>query len=126
LENYSIGQKSTALIAFVLAHQDKKLFIIDQPEDDLDNHTVAKEIIGRIRQLKPSTQFIFATHNPNILVLGDSEQVVICQYHDDENRIEFRRGSIDSPNIQQTAINIMEGGQEAFDRRKNVYQLWKR
>lgn len=125
LERYSIGQKSTALIAFVLAHEEKKLFIIDQPEDDLDNHTVAKEIIGRIRQLKPSTQFVFATHNPNILVLGDSEQVVICQYHDDENRIEFRQGSIDSPDIQQTAINIMEGGQEAFDRRKNVYQLWK-
>ncbi len=126
LERYSIGQKSTALIAFVLAHEEKKLFIIDQPEDDLDNYTVAKEIIGRIRQLKPSTQFVFATHNPNILVLGDSEQVVICQYHDDENRIEFRHGSIDSPDIQQTAINIMEGGQEAFDRRKNVYQLWKR
>jgi len=126
LENYSIGQKSTALIAFVLAHEDKKLFIIDQPEDDLDNHTVAKEIIGRVSQLKLSTQFIFATHNPNILVLGDSEQVVICQYHADENRIEFRQGSIDSPDIQQTAINIMEGGQEAFDRRKNVYQLWKR
>lgn len=125
LERYSIGQKSTALIAFVLAHEEKKLFIIDQPEDDLDNHTVAKEIIDRIRQLKPSTQFIFATHNPNILVLGDSEQVVACQYHDDEKRIEFRQGSIDSPDIQQTAINIMEGGQEAFDRRKNVYQLWK-
>lgn len=130
LENYSIGQKSTALIAFVLAHEDKKLFIIDQPEDDLDNHTVAKEIIGRIRQLKPSTQFIFATHNPNILVLGDSEQVVICEYHDDEDSIQskygFKYGSIDSADIQQTAINIMEGGQEAFDRRKNVYQLWKR
>lgn len=125
LERYSIGQKSTALIAFVLAHEEKKLFIIDQPEDDLDNHTVAREIIGRIRQLKPSTQFLFATHNPNILVLGDSEQVIICQYHDDENRIEFKQGSIDSPVVQQTAINIMEGGQEAFDRRKNVYQLWK-
>lgn len=125
LERYSIGQKSTALIAFVLAHEEKKMFIIDQPEDDLDNHTVAKEIIGRIRQLKPTTQFLFATHNPNILVLGDSEQVVICQYHDDEERIEFRQGSIDSPNVQQTAINIMEGGQDAFDRRKNVYQLWK-
>jgi predicted ATPase len=125
LERYSIGQKSTALIAFVLAHEDKRLFIIDQPEDDLDNYTVAKEIIGRIKQLKPSTQFIFATHNPNILVLGDSEQVVVCQYHDDEERFEFRQGSIDSPDVQQTAINIMEGGQEAFDRRKNVYQLWK-
>lgn len=124
LENYSIGQKSTALIAFVLAHEEKKLFIIDQPEDDLDNYTVAGEIIDRVKKLKPCIQFIFATHNPNILVLGDSEQVIICQYHDDEQRIEFTHGSIDKSDIQQTAINIMEGGKEAFDRRKNVYQLW--
>jgi predicted ATPase len=126
LEQYSIGQKSTALISFVLAHEDKKLFIIDQPEDDLDNHTVAKEIIGRISHLKPSTQFIFATHNPNILVLGDSEQVVACKYHDDKQRTEFSLiGSIDNELIQQEAINIMEGGREAFDRRKNIYQTWK-
>ncbi|MBX2926262.1 MAG: AAA family ATPase [Saprospiraceae bacterium] len=125
LERYSIGQKSTALIAFVLAHEDKKLFIIDQPEDDLDNYTVAKEIIGRISELKPSTQFLFATHNPNLLVLGDSEQVVVCSYHDDEGRIDFKHGSIDKVDIQQTAINIMEGGKDAFDRRKNIYQTWK-
>lgn len=125
LEHYSIGQKSTALISFVLSDERKKLFIIDQPEDDLDNHTVAMEIIGRISQLKPTTQFIFATHNPNILVLGDTEQVVICEYHQNSEQPEFKQGSIDSPKIQQTAINIMEGGQEAFDRRKNVYQLWK-
>lgn len=125
LEHYSIGQKSTALIDFVLAHEDRDLFIIDQPEDDLDNYTVAQKIIKRIRELKPSTQFLFATHNPNILVLGDSEQVVVCKYHDEDNRIEVKLGSIDCASIQQTAINIMEGGQEAFDRRKNVYQLWK-
>ncbi len=124
LERYSIGQKATALIAFVLTHEEKKLFIIDQPEDDLDNYTVAGEIIGRIKQLKSDIQFIFATHNPNILVLGDSDQVVICQYHDDEERIEFASGSIDKWDIQQTAVKIMEGGQEAFDRRKDVYQLW--
>lgn len=125
LERYSIGQKSTALIAFVLAHEDKKLFIIDQPEDDLDNYTVAKEIIDRIKQLKPTTQFIFATHNPNLLVLGDSEQVIVCDYHDDEGRIDFKHGSIDKSEIQQKAINIMEGGKEAFDRRNNIYQTWK-
>lgn len=126
LEKYSIGQKSTALIAFVLAHEDKKLFIIDQPEDDLDNYTVAKEIVGRIRQLKPSTQFLFATHNPNLLVLGDSEQVVLCEYHGDLERIDFPLiGSIDDGDIQQKAVNIMEGGKEAFDRRKNIYQTWK-
>lgn len=126
LEQYSMGQKSTALIAFVLAHQDKKLFLIDQPEDDLDNYTVAKEIISRIRQLKPSTQFVFATHNPNLLVLGDSEQVVVCEHDDSHHQIAFPlMGSIDDPGIQERTMNIMEGGKEAFDRRKNIYQTWK-
>jgi chromosome segregation protein len=125
LERYSIGQKSTALISFVLAHEDKKLFIIDQPEDDLDNYTVAKEIIGRIKQLKPTTQFLFATHNPNLLVLGDSDQVIVCNYHEDKDHIDFEHGSIDSADIQQTAIKIMEGGKDAFERRKNIYQTWK-
>jgi len=126
LDKYSIGQKATALIIFVLANQDKDLFIIDQPEDDLDNYTVAKEIIERIKELKPTSQFIFVTHNPNILVLGDSEQIISCEYNDEEEKISFPQiGSIDAPDIQQTAIKIMEGGKEAFERRKSIYKVWK-
>ncbi len=126
LEHYSIGQKATALISFILANEDTDLFLIDQPEDDLDNFTVAKEIINRIKDLKPSTQFIFVTHNPNILVLGDSEQVIICEYDDEIQKIKFSDiGSIDKPEIQQKAINIMEGGKEAFEQRKNIYKIWK-
>jgi len=126
LEKYSIGQKATALISFILANEDTDLFLIDQPEDDLDNFTVAKEIISRIKTLKPSTQFIFVTHNPNILVLGDSEQVIICEYDDKTQKIQFSDiGSIDKPEIQQKAIDIMEGGKEAFEQRKNIYKIWK-
>ncbi len=126
LEKYSIGQKATALISFILANEDTDLFLIDQPEDDLDNFTVAKEIISRIKTLKPSTQFIFVTHNPNILVLGDSEQVIICEYDDETQKIKFSDiGSIDKPEIQQKAIDIMEGGKEAFEQRKNIYKIWK-
>lgn len=126
LLKYSIGQKATALIAFVLANARKSLFIIDQPEDDLDNHTVAKEIIQRIIDLKKTTQFIFVTHNPNILVLGDSEQIFICDYNTEDQRVTFSEiGSIDSPNIQQKAMKIMEGGRDAFERRERVYKTWK-
>lgn len=124
LQNYSIGQKATALIAFVLSNKHKNLFIIDQPEDDLDNHTVAKEIIERIRYLKPNTQFIFVTHNPNILVLGDSEQIVVCQYESDT--VKFAEiGSIDKVKLQEMAINILEGGKKAFQTRSKIYQSWK-
>lgn len=126
LNKYSIGQKATALIIFVLANQHKNLFIIDQPEDDLDNYTVAIEIIKRIKELKPSSQFIFVTHNPNILVLGDSEQIISCEYDDEAEQVSFRKiGSIDCPTMQQTAIKIMEGGKAAFERREKIYKIWK-
>ncbi len=126
LSHYSIGQKATALIAFILSNHHKNLFLIDQPEDDLDNHTVAKEIIDRIKNQKREAQFVFVTHNPNILVLGDSEQVIVCEHDSEQQKVNFNPiGSIDQPAIQQTAVNIMEGGKEAFERRKNIYQIWK-
>lgn len=126
LSDYSIGQKATALIAFILSNHHKNFFLIDQPEDDLDNYTVAREIIDRIKEQKKQAQFVFVTHNPNILVLGDSEQVVVCEYDATKQKINFAPiGSIDQPDIQQTTVNIMEGGKEAFERRKNIYQIWK-
>ncbi|WP_338761010.1 AAA family ATPase [Bernardetia sp. ABR2-2B] len=126
LQKYSIGQKATALIAFILANEQKKLFIIDQPEDDLDNFTVADKIVERVKDLKPTTQFIFVTHNPNILALGDSEQIIICEYDEENQKTQFANiGSIDNPKIQQAAIRIMEGGKEAFSRREKIYQTWK-
>ena len=97
--------------------------IIDQPEDDLDNQTIYADVIKLIRELKPQTQFVFATHNANIPVLGDAEQVVACEYHDDH--IEIDSGSIDSTTVQQRIVSIMEGGAEAFEKRKQVYEAWK-
>jgi hypothetical protein len=76
-----------------------------------------------IRTLKPHTQFIFATHNANIPVLGDAEQVMTCQYIDDH--IQIASGSIDCADSQQQIVNIMEGGAEAFEKRKQVYAAWK-
>jgi len=74
-------------------------------------------------KLKNKTQFIFATHNANIPVLGDCEQIVVCDY--EENKINIRFGSIDNHLIQDSIINIMEGGEEAFDKRRDIYNLWK-
>lgn len=71
-------------------------------------------------------QFIFATHNANIPVLGDSEMLVACQYSaTDKAEIVVESGSIDNRNIQEKIIQIMEGGKEAFDRRKSIYKIWE-
>jgi len=123
LQHHSLGQRASALILFVLSQRENDVIIIDQPEDDLDNQTIYEDVIKLIRQMKPEMQFIFATHNPNIPVLGDAEQVHACSFMDD--KVSVQTGSVDDANTQQTIVNIMEGGQEAFNRRKEIYQIWK-
>ena len=113
----------SALILFVLSHQENDVVIIDQPEDDLDNQTIYNDVITLVKKLKPQTQFIFATHNANFPVLGDAEHIHACRYADET--IQIRSGSIDSPAIQQDIVNIMEGGEDAFNQRKKIYQIWK-
>ncbi|WP_415517687.1 MAG: TrlF family AAA-like ATPase [Desulfovibrio aminophilus] len=123
LKHHSLGQRASALLLYVLSQQQNDVIIIDQPEDDLDNQTIYDDVIKLIRELKPHTQFIFATHNANFPVLGDAEQVHACQYQDE--KVTTLSGSIDARQVQEAIINIMEGGQEAFNRRKEVYNLWK-
>ncbi|MBW1649709.1 MAG: AAA family ATPase [Deltaproteobacteria bacterium] len=122
LKDHSLGQRATALILFLLAQKETDILIIDQPEDDLDNQTIYKDVIKKIRELKGKMQFIFATHNPNIPVLGDSEKIISCGYS--ESKINLQEGSIDNFEMQKKIIKIMEGGEEAFNRRKDIYEKW--
>ncbi len=123
LQHHSLGQRASALILFVLSQKENDVVIIDQPEDDLDNQTIYNDVIKLIREIKPEIQFIFATHNANFPVLGDAEQVHACRYSDD--RMTLKSGSIDCPEIQQEIVDIMEGGEVAFNKRKEIYQIWK-
>ena len=123
LVNHSLGQRASALIIFILTQRDNDIIIIDQPEDDLDNQTIYKEVIEELLTLKNKTQFIFATHNANIPVLGDCEQIIVCNY--EENKINTQIGSIDNHDIQDNIISIMEGGEKAFNKRRDIYNLWK-
>jgi chromosome segregation protein len=123
LRDHSLGQRASALILFILSQRDNDVIIIDQPEDDLDNQTIFEDVIKLIRSLKKGVQFIFATHNANFPVLGDAEQVGACSFASGSADIEV--GSIDKPEIQKAIVSIMEGGREAFARRKEIYQLWK-
>ena len=123
LKHHSLGQRASALILFILSQQENDVFIIDQPEDDLDNQTIYEDVIKLICKLKPKTQFIFATHNANFPVLGDAEQIISCLFTNDS--IQTRIGSIDCPGMQNEIIEIMEGGEEAFKQRKRRYEIWK-
>lgn len=123
LEHHSLGQRASALILFVLSQRENDVIIIDQPEDDLDNQTIYEDVIKLVRLMKPKVQFIFATHNPNIPVLGDAEQLHACSFMD--NTVAIQSGGIDDPHQQKTIVDIMEGGKEAFNRRKEIYQIWR-
>lgn len=122
LKQHSLGQRASALILFVLSQEDNDVFIIDQPEDDLDNQTIYEDVVKLLCQIKHKTQFILATHNANFPVLGNAEQVLACE--NGESEIDIESGSIDVPTIQDKVIAIMEGGKEAFHKRKEIYQIW--
>ena len=127
LGDHSLGQRASAIILFILSLKENDLIIIDQPEDDLDNQTIYSDVISELNKLKDKTQFIFATHNPNIPVLGDCEQIFACEFIKSEPNeyINTSVGSIDEASIQMRIVEIMEGGQEAFNQRKLIYELWK-
>ncbi|WP_457576248.1 TrlF family AAA-like ATPase [Desulfomarina sp.] len=122
LKHHSLGQRASALILFVLSQKENDVFIIDQPEDDLDNQTIYEDVVKLIRRLKSGTQFIFATHNANFPVLGDAEQIISCSFSD--NLIKTKTGSIDCSELQEEIVNIMEGGEEAFKQRQRRYEIW--
>ena len=108
---------------FILTQHDSDVIIVDQPEDDLDNQVIYEELIQTIKKEKEDMQFIFATHNANIPVLGDAERVITVQHNDDES-IKLKCGTIDSEETHSDIVNIMEGGTEAFKKRNEIYCAW--
>jgi hypothetical protein len=123
LMRHSLGQRASALLLFVLGQKKNDVIVIDQPEDDLDNQTIYENVIQLILKMKKTTQFIFATHNPNIPVLGDAEQVHACSFTD--GLVDVKSGGIDDREQQKNIVDIMEGGAEAFNHRTKIYTTWK-
>lgn len=123
LGDYSLGQRATVILHILMHLRRHPVILIDQPEDDLDNETLYSHFIRQLLKRKELTQFIFATHNPNIPVLGDAEQTIVCRKEGEH--FSFEHGSIDNKSIQDRIVTVMEGGKDAFRRRKEIYQLWK-
>ena len=122
LKSHSLGQRASAMMLFILGQKENNLLVIDQPEDDLDNQTIYMEVVKLLREIKQNQQFIFATHNANFPVLGDAELITACC--SSEENISVDNGSIDHKTAQKKIVDIMEGGPEAFSRRKTIYQIW--
>lgn len=118
IQEGSPGQKTAALLAFLFSYGEEPI-ILDQPEDDLDNHLIYDLIVGQLRRIKHKRQLIVVTHNANIVVNGDAELVVSLVARGGETHAECT-GCLQEKLVRETICLVMEGGREAFARR------WKR
>ena len=115
IEDGSPGQKSAAILAFLLGYGTSPL-IIDQPEDDLDNSLIMSLVVNQLRVNKARRQVIVATHNANVVVNGDAEQVIAMKYMNGQLK-PYAQGSLDDQATRSAVCNIMEGGQRALQKR---------
>ncbi len=121
LERLSPGQRCSAILPILLLNGTSPL-VIDQPEDNLDNRLIRQVIVNVLSSIKLKRQVIVATHNPNLPVLGDAEQVVVLRAVEDEQCHLEANGNLDQQDIVSNVTDIMEGGREAFQYRHTIYQ----
>lgn len=116
----SLGQQQSVLLALILSSDSKRPLIIDQPEDNLDSEFIFQTFVPVLRRAKERRQVIIVTHNANIAVLGDAEQLIVFKSNSEQSKI-VARGSIDDPEAREAACKILEGAREAFTRRAKIY-----
>lgn len=117
-DKLSTGQKSAAILPILLMDSEAPL-LVDQPEDNLDNSFITDAIIPQLRAIRGRRQLIFITHNPNLPVLGEAEQVIVLEADGRNARLVTQSG-VDG--VQQHILRLMEGGREAFRQRQRRYE----
>jgi DNA repair exonuclease SbcCD ATPase subunit len=123
LEQLSPGERGALLLVFYLLLDNNDIpLVIDQPEDNLDNHSVATILVPFIRAAKKKRQIIMVTHNPNLAVVSDAEQVIYVDL-DKENNYTFSTvmGSIENKEVNKKIVDVLEGAMPAFNTRKRKY-----
>lgn len=124
LESLSPGEKGALLLVFYLMlDQEDTPLIIDQPEDNLDNQSVARILVEFIKGAKKRRQIILVTHNPNLAVVADAEQVIYVNLDKSNAKNVFSAvsGSIENDFINKKIVDVLEGTMPAFDKRRLRY-----
>ena len=120
LENLSGGQRVNLLLTLLLETNDDGPLVIDQPEDELDNRFLFETMLPVLKRLKGRRQIILATHNANIVVNGDADQVIQLEATADRGRVA-RSGAIEEPAVRDAILQTVDGGDEAFRLRRLKY-----
>jgi len=122
LEHLSVGQKGTVYLCLKLATQPfTQPLIFDQPEDDLDNEFIIEELVDIFKSIKQFRQVIIVTHNANLVVNSDTEQVIVSS--NDRGNIQYESGSLENEHINKQIRRILEGGDTAFLKREKRYNI---
>jgi ABC-type lipoprotein export system ATPase subunit len=124
LVELSPGERGTLLLIFYLLIDKRDCpLVIDQPEENLDNETVVEVLVPCMREARSRRQIIMVTHNPNLAVVCDADQIVHC--HIDKkakNKVTYTTGSLENPETNKFTVTVLEGTRRAFDHRGAKYQ----
>ena len=119
---FSPGEKGALLLIFYLLIEKSNVpLIIDQPEENLDNESVFKLLVPYIRNVSEHRQVIIVTHNPNLAVVCDADQIIHAEMDKKTNRIKYTYGSLESASMNTKVSDVLEGTLPAFDIRNSKY-----
>ena len=125
LHQLSPGERGLVLLIFYLFIDTEDIpLVIDQPEENLDNESIYKVLVPCIKEAKKRRQIIIVTHNPNLAVVCDAEQIIYSEIDKQNgNLITYTCGAIENPTINKKLIDVLEGTRPAFDNRDHKYYV---
>ena len=121
----SPGERGTLLLVFyLLIDKGDMPLLIDQPEGNLDNHTIAKVLVDCIKVARQRRQVFIVTHNPNLAVVCDADQVIYASMNKERgSAVTYTSGSLESPLMSQYITDVLEGTRWAFGVRDGKYRV---
>ena len=121
-KNMSAGQKMITLLTLIFSFDENRYpILIDQPEDDLDSTTIAEQVAKFIKKQKQERQIIIATHNASLVICSDAENIIVA--NNKSGKFTYETGAIENPARNSNIVEILEGGEEAFRKRREKYQF---
>ena len=121
IDRLSPGQKGTLLLMFyLLVDRSRHPILLDQPDENLDNQTIKELLVPAIKEAKQRRQIVIVTHNPNVAVVADADQIIVARF--DGSRFRYESGSIERLPINKKIVDVLEGTLPAFKNRSAKYQ----
>lgn len=117
----SPGFNSEQYIKIVLGNPEIKIVFIDQPEDNLGNQYISKELVKQIRDIKYQKQIFLVTHNPSIVIYGDAECIILAE--NNKNSISYKQLFLEDRKSQEEICNVLDGGRYIFNNRAQKYNI---